>query len=290
MLLAMIFGVSGTSAKIKIVASTPDLADFAAIIGREKVEVSSIVRGTQNPHYIEVKPSYMLRLKSADMFLIVGLQLEIWYRQIVDGSRNAKLLIVDCSKHIDKLEVPTFKVDASHGDVHPYGNPHYWLDPRNVGNIMQEILDGLASISPADLEYFKANRDAYLKKLDSKMAEWEEASEPFRGQKFITYHTSFSYFVSRFGFEVAGYVEPKPGIPPTPSHTAELINLMRNAGIKVIGLEPFYDASVPNKIAESTGAQLVTLPTSVGGVPEAKDYIALIDYNIRTITRALAGK
>lgn len=290
LVLLIILSYIDVSAKIKVVTSTPDLADFAGVVGGDKVDVSFIVRGTQNPHYIEVKPSYMMKLKSADIFIIIGLQLEIWYQQIVDGSRNAKLLIIDCSKNIEKLEVPTFKVDASYGDVHPFGNPHYWLDPENVIIILQEILAGFASISPSDLDYFKVNMDNYLKKLETKMGEWKKLSEPFNGRQFVTYHTSFSYFVNRFGFSVAGYVEPKPGIPPTPSHTIELITLMRNAGIKVIGLEPFYDDSVPKKIAESTGAQLVTLPTSVGGVPDARDYISLIDYNIRTLINAFSGK
>lgn len=284
--LLCIASVVTVHAKIKVVTSLADLADFTKVIGGDKVEVDYIVRGNQNPHFIEVKPSYMLKLKSADIFVIIGLQLEIWYQQVVDGSRNSKLLIVDCSKNIEKLEVPTYKVDASYGDVHPYGNPHYWLDPLNVKIILQEILDGLTAISPNDIDYFKTNMDAYLKKLDEKIAEWEKIAAPVKGAQFISYHTSFSYFAKRFGFVIAGYVEPKPGIPPTPSHTAELIKLMREGNIKVIGLEPFYEDNTPNKLAQSTGAKVVRLSTSIGGAPGTDDYISLIDYNVKTLVNA----
>jgi zinc/manganese transport system substrate-binding protein len=265
LLTALSISALGT-AKVKVVTSLSDLADFTKEIGGDRVQVDYLVRGTQNPHFIEVKPSYMMKLKSADLFITIGMQLEIWAPQIIDGSRNPNLTIVDCSKDVNKLEVPTGKVDASAGDVHPFGNPHYWLDPQNVKIILQEIFESLSKVSPTDRDFFKTNMAAYVNKLDAKIVEWTALMKPFKGLNLVTYHTSFSYFANRFGLVIVGYVEPKPGIPPTPSHSADLIQLIRASHVKIIGLEQYYEDSTPAQIASSTGAKLVRLSTSVGGV------------------------
>jgi zinc/manganese transport system substrate-binding protein len=281
--------ISFGTAKLKIVASTSDLAEFTKIVGGDKVDVDFIVRGTQNPHFIEVKPSYMMKLKSAQAFVMIGMQMEIWAPQIIDGSRNAHLQIIDCSKNIDKLEVPVGKVEASQGDVHPAGNPHYWLDPENVPVILHEIVNGLALLSPIDKNYFQVNADAYNKLLQSKLTEWKQKLAPYKDAKIISYHTSFSYFIKRFGIQVAGYVEPKPGIPPTPTHAAELMQLMKSGSIKVIGLEQFYEDGTPNSIARSVGASVVKLSTSIGGVSSGTDsYIQLMEYNVNALANAFA--
>jgi len=271
---------------VRVVTTLPDLADFTRQVGGEKVSVDFIVRGDQNPHFVEVKPSYMMRLKSADLFLTIGMELEMWAPQIVDGSRNASLEVVDLSKTITKLEIPS-RVDASQGDVHRFGNPHYWLDPRNVRPMIAEIVDALAKVSPADEPEFRANADAYLKKLDAKIAVWERTMTPYAGAKIVTFHKSWSYFAAWLGLDVAGEVEPKPGIVPSPSHSAEIIQLVRSAGIKAIIVEPFYDIAAPDQIARSTGAKVLRLATSTGGVDQATDYIALMDYNIATLAGAL---
>lgn len=276
-------------AKIKVVTSLSDLAEFTRAVGGDRVEVEYLVRGSQNPHYIEIKPSYMLKLKSATLFVTVGMQLEIWAPQIIDGSRNPNLIVVDCSKNVKKLEVPSAKLDASMGDVHPFGNPHYWLDPENVKAILQEILDNLVKVSPADAEYFKSNMNAYVKKLDAKIAEWTLLMKPLKATKLVTYHTSFSYFVERFGLSVVGYIEPKPGIPPTPSHSTELIQLMRRSGVKIVGLEQYFEDNTPGQIANAAGAKLIRLSTSVGGMDGTDDYFQLIDHNIRAIVSAVKG-
>ncbi|OGU27023.1 MAG: hypothetical protein A2X66_00315 [Ignavibacteria bacterium GWA2_54_16] len=288
--LTILLGLAAAGeAKIKVVTSLSDLAEFTKAVGGDKVEVDFLVRGSQNPHYIEIKPSYMLKLKSANLFVTIGMQLEIWAPQIIDGSRNPNLIVVDCSKNVKKLEVPSVKVDASMGDVHPFGNPHYWLDPENVKAILQEILDNLVKVSPADAEYFKSNLKAYMKKLDAKMAEWMLLMSPLKGTKLVTYHTSFSYFVERFGLSVVGYVEPKPGIPPTPSHSTELIQLMRSSGVKIVGLEQYYEDNTPGQIAIAAGARLIRLCTSVGGMDGTGDYFQLIDHNVRAIVSAVKG-
>ncbi len=283
----MILATAGVSeAAIKVVTSLPDLADFARQVGGDKVSVDYIVRADQNPHFVEVKPSYMMKLKSADLFLTIGMELEMWAPQIVDGSRNASLTVVDLSQGVTKLEVPA-KVDASQGDVHRFGNPHYWLDPRNVPPMMDEIVSALSKVSPADEKIFRANADAYLQKLAGKIQGWEATMKPFAGRKVITFHKSWSYFANWLGLIVAGEVEPKPGIAPSPGHSAELIALVRSAGIKAILVEPFYDLAAPEQIARATGAKVTVLPTSSGGLEQTHDYISLIDYDVATLVNSL---
>lgn len=282
----MLVWALAAQAKIKIVATLPDLADLAQQIGGERAEVSFIVRGDQNPHFVEVKPSYMMKLKSADVFFMIGMELEMWAPQIIDGSRNARLRVVDLSRNVQKLEVPV-RLDASQGDVHRFGNPHYWLDPRNIRTMMAEMVAAMAAVSPGDEQYFRANAEAYLQKLDAKIAAWEEMMKPFAGSRIITFHRSWSYFAGWLGLIVAEQVEPKPGIQPSPGHTAALIKLVREGNIKAIIVEPFYDANAPEQIARATSAKVIRLPTSAGGVEAARDYIGLMDYNVTTLAQAL---
>jgi zinc/manganese transport system substrate-binding protein len=273
-------------ATVNVVTTTPDLADFVRIAGGDLVKVDNIVRGDQNPHYIEVKPSFMMKLRSARLFFMVGMDLEKWAQQIIDGSRNSSLEVVDLSQKITKLEVPT-RLDASEGDVHRFGNPHYWLDPRNVPVIMDEIVAALSQASPADAPAFKANAAAYVKVLEAKMHEWEALMKPLQGRQVITFHRSWTYFAAWLNITVAEQVEPKPGVPPSPSHTAAVIDLARKGGIKAILVEPFYDMNAPEQIAEAAGAKVLRVSTSVGGVEQARDYLTLMDYNVRTVAAAL---
>ncbi len=273
-------------ATVNVVTTTPDLADFVRIVGGDLVKVDNIVRGDQNPHYIEVKPSYMMKLRSARLFFMVGMDLEKWAQQIIDGSRNSSLEVVDLSQKITKLEVPT-RLDASEGDVHRFGNPHYWLDPRNVPVIMDEIVAALAQASPADAPAFKANAAAYVKVLEAKTHEWEALMKPLQGRQIITFHRSWTYFAAWLNIIVAEQVEPKPGVPPSPSHTAAVIDLVRKGGIKAILVEPFYDMNAPEQIAEAAGAKVLRVSTSVGGVEQARDYLSMMDYNVRTVAAAL---
>lgn len=286
LILTMAFWASGALSAVRIVTSLPDLADLARNIGGDRVTVDYIVKGNQNPHFVEVKPSYMMKLKKADLFMIIGMELEMWAPQIIDGSRNAGLKTVDLSRSIEKLEVPA-RMDASQGDVHRYGNPHYWLDPRNVKILLDEMLTAMIQVSPGDEEYFRANAASFLRKLDGKIAEWEATMKPFAGSRVVTFHKSWAYFAKWLDIVVADQVEPKPGIQPSPSHTAELIKLVREGGIRAIVVEPFYDRSAAEQIARSTGAKVITLVTSVGGVDAAVDYITMMDYNIRTLAAAL---
>jgi zinc/manganese transport system substrate-binding protein len=282
---AILYAVVAPAA-VKVVTTLPELADFVQQVGGAKVKVDFIVRGNQNPHFVEVKPSYMMKLKSADILFMVGMDLEIWAQQIIDGSRNSRLEVVDLSKEIQKLEVPA-KVDASQGDVHRFGNPHYWLDPRNIRVMLGEIVTSLSKVSPEDEQLFRTNADNYLKKLEAKIAEWEETMKPLKGSKVVTFHKSWPYFANWLGLNVVDQVEPKPGIQPSPSHTAELIQKVRGGGIKAIIVEPFYDTSAPEQLARSSSAKILRLTTSVGGVDNTNDYIAMMDYNISTLAAAL---
>jgi ABC-type Zn uptake system ZnuABC Zn-binding protein ZnuA len=286
LLTLLLFAGSTTYSSIKVVTTLPDLADFARAVGGDRVSVDNIVRGDQNPHYVEVKPSFMLKLRSADIFLMIGMELELWAPQIIDGSRNDRLVVVDLSRQIEKLEIPE-RVDRSQGDVHRYGNPHYWLDPRNVRLIVATIVTAFSGLSPKDQEYFSSNARAYLERLEGRIVGWEATMKPFAGSKIVTFHKSWSYFTRWLNLVVADQVEPKPGIPPAPGHTAGLIRLVREGGMKVIVVEPFYDTSAPDHIAGKTGARVIRLSTSVGGVPEARDYISLMEYNITTLAHAL---
>jgi zinc/manganese transport system substrate-binding protein len=284
--LLLLLLVTIAHASVRVVTTLPELADFTRQIGGDRVKVDFIVRGDQNPHFVEVKPSYMMKLKSADLLLMIGMELEMWAPQLIDGSRNTTLTVVDLSKGVEKLEIPA-RVDASQGDVHPFGNPHYWLDPRNVRIMVGEIVVALARTSPGDEQFFRSNAEAYLKKLDGKIAEWEEVMKPFRGNKIITFHKSWSYFANWLGLTVAEQVEPKPGIAPSPSHTVELISLVRQGKIRAIVVEPFYDPSAAEQIAKSTDAKVLRLVTSVGGVDEATEYISMMGYNITTLAAAM---
>jgi ABC-type Zn uptake system ZnuABC Zn-binding protein ZnuA len=228
----------------------------------------------------------MMKLKAADLFFLIGMDLEMWAPQIIDGSRNTKLTVVDLSKRIDKLEIPE-KLDASQGDVHRYGNPHYWLDPHNIRIIIEDIVAALARVSPGDEQFFRANGEAYLKKIDGKIVQWSATMKPFAGARIITFHKSWTYFARWLGLVVMDQVEPKPGIAPSPSHTAELIALIREAAIKVIVVEPFYYSSAADQIARATGASVLRLSTSTGGVDGTSDYLALMDYNITTLAGAI---
>ncbi|MBU0676744.1 MAG: metal ABC transporter substrate-binding protein, partial [Verrucomicrobia bacterium] len=230
-LLLLVFCLQHSFAKVEVVASLTDLASIAAAVGGDNVNVLSIARSSSDPHNVEVLPSYMVRVSRADIYLKVGLSLDQWADGIIDGSRNAILHIVDCSERVRILERPTTKVTALQGDVHPEGNPHYWLDPGNGKVIAQTIHDELAAVDPAHREAYDANLSNYLNQLDGKIAEWTAIAEALPTRQIITYHASWPYFADAFGFTIASHVEPVPGIPPTASHLAGLVEIIRGHNI-----------------------------------------------------------
>ncbi|MBE0571691.1 MAG: zinc ABC transporter substrate-binding protein [Ignavibacteriaceae bacterium] len=271
-------------AQIKVVTTTTVIYDLVKNVGGDKVEVDYISRGDQDVHFLEILPSYMMKLRKADIFFQIGLQLEMWAPQLVDGSRNSSLKIVYLSDAITPKEVPTTKVDASQGDVHPQGNPHYWLDPENAKLMAKKIYEELVEQSPNDESYFKKNLDNYLAKLDKKITEWQNKISQLKQNEMIFFHSSWIYFTDRFGLKIAGYVEPKPGIPPTPSHNAEIIRIIQQKNIKLIVTDVFYSDNAPNQIAKATGAKVIKVPTQVYGIENVDSYIEMMDYIVNQMT------
>ena len=280
------------ASKLKIVTATTDLAEFASEVGGDRVEVESIARGYQDPHFVEAKPSFLLKLRRADLLIVVGLQLEIgWLPPLITQCGNPNVQVnangyLDASQFAEILEKPTGVVTRAMGDVHPFGNPHYWLDPENGRRIAQGIEQKLAEMRPGDAAYFQQRFQDFGRRLTEAEKRWDAEMQPFRGRKVITYHRSWPNFLKRFGLTSAGEVEPRPGIPPSPGHTVDVIRLMRSENIKVILVEPYFDLKTPKAIARETGGQLVVLLPSVGGEKEVTDYFQLFDYDIDLLTRA----
>ena len=285
-ILLAVVSVSTVSAKMKIVTSSSDLKAIAKELCGEHGEVHSLTDGKRNLHYIEILPSYMLKVSKADIYLKVGLNLDYWADPIIDGSRNSSLQIVDCSEHIPRLQVPS-DVDASMGDIHPEGNPHYWLNPKNGFTIADNICAALIQKDPGNTEGYKNNLNLFTEKLTAKIAEWKKAARNIAGAEVVSFHNSWPYLEEAFDIHVIGFIEPKPGIEPTASHTAEIIELIKKKQVKVILKEPYFSNRTPNSIAEATGAKLLTMATSVGGMDNTDDYFSLFDGIISVLTSAV---
>ncbi len=271
--------------KINVVASTTDLAGIAKTIGGNRVSVISIATGKQDHHYVEVLPSYMLKVKKADIYLKVGLELDLWANRIIDGSRNRKLKIVNCSENIQPLEVPTTKIDASMGDIHRMGNPHYWLDPENGKIIANNITKAFISFDPVGREFYENNFNKFIKNINDSLTEWLQVFNHLQGKKLIYYHNSWPYFNKRFGLEAVQFIEPKPGIMPSPVHLDRLIHIIESYDIKLIGMETYFSDKAPKFLADKTGIQIVHLAKSVGALPNTETYLKMIRYNLETLTK-----
>lgn len=283
-------------AAIKVVTTLQDFASLADSVGGKRVETFSLSRGYQDPHFVDPKPSLIVKLSRADLLVVAGLDLEVGYLPpLLDQSRNPKIRpgaagYLDASVGCEILERPTGVVTRAMGDVHPFGNPHYWLDPRNGRVIARAIAAKLSAIDPAGAAEYRANLAAFEAKLTEAEKRWDAMLAPFAGVSVVTYHNSWPNLLKRFRLKAAGYVEPKPGIPPSPSHTVQLINLMRKGKVPVILMEPYFDERTPKSIADKTGATLLRFVPSVGGVPQAKDYISLFDYDVKLLVDALTAK
>jgi zinc/manganese transport system substrate-binding protein len=284
---------SRLEATVNVVTSTEDLGSLTREVGGDKVKVEALGKGYQDPHFVEAKPSFILKLNKADLLVVVGRELEIgWLPPLIDQSRNARIrpgadYYLDASLTARILEMPTGQITRAMGDVHPLGNPHYWLDPDNGRRIAQAIQGKLAQISPADAPYFSERYADFDKRLSEAEKRWDAMVAPYRGLKIVTYHRSWPNFAERFGFEVVGYVEPRPGIPPSPSHTLELIQEVKRLGVKILLVEPYFDLKTPQSIGRETGAKVLVMTPSVGGVPEVTDYIKLFDYDLNLLLSAI---
>jgi len=274
-------------ASVKLVASTSDLAYFAAEVGGDLVEVDCIAPPNADIHFIEVRPSYMMKLSRADITLEIGLELDMWMDKIIDGSRNSNLEIVDCSRYIQPLEVPDFKVDASHGDLHRFGNPHYWLDPNNAAPITRAIVEGLSKVDPSNAPKYSENRDSFLKELKAGLDSLTMLIGLLDGLEIVYYHNSWPYFNSYTGIKSIEFIEPYPGVPPSPSHIKELTSIVKERNIRIIAVEPYFDHRVPDKIASASDAVVIDLYPSIGGRKEGESYIEWFEGNINAILDAL---
>jgi zinc/manganese transport system substrate-binding protein len=291
-LLALSFTSAAGAHKLRVVTTIPDLKALVEEVGGDLVDVESLARGTQNAHEVEIRPSLMLKLRRADLFFENGLELDAWSDVAVQGANNPRIVRgspgrVDVSRGVQVLDVPSARVDRSMGDVHPFGNPHYSLDPGLSPIVTQNIVDGLVRVAPELRVTFEKNRDAFLARLEEAMVRWTKTLEPVKGTKVVVYHPDYIYFLTRFGIVQAGMLEDRPGIPPSPQHLAQQIRRMKDERIKVILVQPWNDLKLAQRVAEEAGARAVVIPTMVGGVKGVETYIGTIDYNVTALAQAL---
>jgi zinc/manganese transport system substrate-binding protein len=293
--LALLALASNASAqgKLNVMTTIEDLASITGEVGGDRVSVESIAKGYQDPHFVEAKPSFILKLQRADLLVVVGRELEIgWLPPLIQQSRNAKVQpgaagYLDASMNAKILEIPQGQVTRAMGDVHPLGNPHYWLDPENGKIIARSVAAKLSELRPNDKAYFEGRLADFSTRIDAAEKRWLAALAPYKGLKVVTYHRSFPNFADRFGLDVIGYVEPRPGIPPTPQHTLDLINEMKRQNVKIVMVEPYFDLKTPNAIGRETGAQVLVMSPSVGGSKELTDYFKLFDYDVNLLVNAI---
>ena len=281
------------AAAVNVVATTEDLASLTREVGGEKVKVDALARGYQDPHFVEAKPSFILKLNAAQLLVAVGRELEVgWLPPLIQQSRNPRIQpgadgYLDASLTAQILEIPTGQITRAMGDVHPAGNPHYWLDPGNGRHIAKAIQAKLARLSPADADGFAQRYADFDRRLAEAEKRWDAMMAPYKGLKVVTYHRSWPNFCERFGLNVIGYVEPRPGIPPSPSHTIDLIQEVKRQGVKLLLVEPYFDLKTPNSISRETGAKVLVLSPSVGGEKEITDFIKLFDYDLNLLLAAI---
>jgi zinc/manganese transport system substrate-binding protein len=286
-------GAASAVAPLRVVTTTEDLASLAREVGGDRVTVVALAKGYQDPHQVDPKPSFILQVSRADLLIAVGRELEIgWLPALITSSRNAKVQpgspgYLDASLTVRILEIPTGQITRAMGDVHPQGNPHYWLDPGNGRLMARAIRDKLTALSGADKAYFDQRYAQFDARLAAAEKKWDATMAPYRGAKLVTYHRSWPNFMERWGLNVVGYVEPKPGIPAPPSHILQLIEEMKKQGIKLIVVEPYFSLKTPQSIAGRVGGTVLVLAPSVGGVKEATDYIQLFEYNVSQLANAL---
>lgn len=292
--LAAALPAAPAAAAIRVVTASTDLKYICERIGGDLVAAESLASGGQDLHAVEPRPSMVFKLKKADMVVRVGLDLDMWLDSLINAARNGRLFYgregyVDASAGVQLLEKPQGKVDASMGDIHIYGNPHYWLDPANAKIIARNILAGLKRTMPDKTAQFDANYALFAEELDSKLEEWTRRAAPLKGLKIVTYHGSWPYFAARFGLEVAGHVEPKPGIPPSASHLRGLVNKMKAENIRIILAESYYPRTGPDFLAGRTGARVLTVPVSAGG-EGTKTYFDVFDRVLGGLEKAYADE
>jgi ABC-type Zn uptake system ZnuABC Zn-binding protein ZnuA len=264
--------------KLRVAASITDLASIASSVGGDQVEVLAIARPASDVHRVEVLPSYMVQVSRADLYLKVGLALDQWADGIIDGSRNARLKVLDCSAGITPLEKPGAPGSAlaASGDVHPYGNPHYWLDPRNGTIVAREIAEELGRLDPAHAAAYSARAEAFAKEVDAAYAKDQQLAASLPARTLFTYHRSWSYFAQAFGLEIVGEAEPLPGIPPTAKHLKDIVQIGKERKVPCLLQEPYFSEDAGKFLARETGLRVIKVAPSCDG-PQAGSYLAHIE-------------
>jgi ABC-type Zn uptake system ZnuABC Zn-binding protein ZnuA len=276
---------------LAVVATHAALADIARQVGGDRVTVTCIANPTWDIHSIEAKPSVYAQLKDADAFVHSGLDLELWAKDAVDGSRNPRIRPgepgnIDASTGVQLLEVPE-NPSRAEGDVHVYGNPHYWVDPLNAQLIAGTLASRFTALDPAGADVYRANRRAFEDDLRARLVGWLKRAIPKKNTPIVTYHNSFPYFTRRFGLRAVGTLEPKPRIAPTQAHLLELIDTMQKEGVQLLVREPFHDRAASDFVAGKTGAHVVTLTTMPGGIEGSSTYQDMIEANLDALLGAL---
>ncbi len=293
--LAMLLATAAAQAKLNVIVTTSDFAAIAKEIGGDKVDITTLARPTEDPHFVDAKPSFIVKLNRADVIIEGGAELEIgWLPPLLEGARNSKLEAgapghIACSQGVQMLEVPS-TLDRSKGDIHAAGNPHYMTDPANARIVAQHIADSFARLDPKSSGTYRANLQKFTAELDAKLAEWQKTLAPFKGQRVVTYHNSWPYFSERFGVKLDLFLEPKPGIPPTPTHLAEVIAKMKEEKVRVILVEPYLNRKTAETVARNTGAVVLDVAQFPGGVRGTDgSYIKLMDYLVTSLAKALGA-
>lgn len=278
--------------KLKVVSTTPTLTDLIQQIGGTQVEVRSIAKGTQDPHYIEAKPSYMLLLRDADLLVSVGLGLEQgWLPNVMRGARSPRILQsarqLALGEHIEAIDKPQGAIDRAEGDMHAEGNPHFYLDPVRVKKLIPLIADRMTRLDPENKDYYQKQAAVFEQKLGEHLKKWEAQLSGFKSEKVITYHKTLSYFLKRFELKVLDSIEPKPGIAPSAKHTLGLIAKAKEEKAKCILNESFFETTAARRISEEINGKFKVVPTEVGATKEATDYIALINNLVNQTAQCL---
>lgn len=294
MMLAL--AASPAFAELKVATSLTDLASVAQFVGGNHVKAQSLCRGYEDPHFVPAKPSLMKAIQHADVFISVGLQLDSgWLPLVLPGSRNPKIQpgapgFVDASDGVPVLEKPVGTVSRAEGDIHPLGNPHYYLDPKNLEIVADHLAQVFSQLDPKNTADYMANAKAFDARMETALAGWEKQLKPYDGASIVTYHKNFIYFTTRFGLKIFGHVEPKPGIPPSPRHLSELAESMKQAGVKVVLYEAYYSADASNELASKANGVAVEIPSEVDGVPNTKDVFSKFNVLVSSVADALAKK
>ena len=285
--------VTSAQAKLNVVATLPDYAAIATAVGGDHIDISAMAKPTEDPHFVDARPSFVVKLKTADVLIEGGAELEIgWLPPLLQSARNAKIETgqpgrIVASQGLRLLNVPT-EVTRAAGDVHALGNPHFGVDPIIAKAIAKHIAEGFSAVDPANAAAYQANEKAFEDTINAKLQDWGKALLPYRGQSLVAYHDSWVYFAHRFGFSIDVFLEPKPGIPPSPSHLGEVIGKIKAGHVKAILVEPFHNRKIAEKVAASTGAKVVDFAQYPGALPNTDSYVALIDALVTRLATALA--